>query len=284
MKLIDLHAHSTASDGTLTPSELALYAKSKGLSAIALTDHDTIDGIEECQQKGLEIGVMVIPGIEFSADFYGKELHILGYYLDPHHPHLKKKLKELIESRQTRNQEMLDQLAALGFPLTYESLYEDCEDSTIITRAHIANAMLKKGYITDRKEAFSNYIGDGKPAYIPKKRFTTKDCIDLIHKAGGLAVLAHPMLYGYDQKDVTNLIRGLNSEGLDGVECLYSTHSKEETNHLLQVCLNLDLFPTGGSDFHGNNKPLLDLGSGYGNLNIPFEILENMRKRRSPLC
>ncbi|MBU3803742.1 MAG: PHP domain-containing protein, partial [Candidatus Cellulosilyticum pullistercoris] len=222
--------------------------------------------------------------IEFSADFYGKELHILGYYLDPHHPHLKKKLKELIESRQTRNQEMLDQLAALGFPLTYESLYEDCDDSTIITRAHIANAMLKKGYITDRKEAFSNYIGDGKPAYVPKKHFTTKDCIDLIHKAGGLAVLAHPMLYGYDQKDVTNLIRGLNSEGLDGVECLYSTHSKEETNHLLQVCLNLDLFPTGGSDFHGNNKPLLDLGSGYGNLNIPFEILENMRKRRSPLC
>ena len=283
MKLIDLHAHSTASDGTLTPSELALYAKSKGLSAIALTDHDTIDGIEECQQKGLEVGVMVIPGIEFSADFYGKELHILGYYLDPHHPHLKKKLKELIESRQTRNQEMLDQLAALGFPLTYESLYEDCDDSTIITRAHIANAMLKKGYITDRKEAFSNYIGDGKPAYVPKKHFTTKDCIDLIHKAGGLAVLAHPMLYGYDQKDVTNLIRGLNSEGLDGVECLYSTHSKEETNHLLQVCLNLDLFPTGGSDFHGNNKPLLDLGSGYGNLNIPFEILENMRKRRSPL-
>lgn len=279
MKLIDLHVHSTASDGTLTPSELALYAKSKGLSAIALTDHDTIDGIKECQEKGLEIGVSVIPGIEFSADFYGKELHILGYYLDPYHPHLKKKLEELVKARHTRNQEMLDKLATLGFPLTYEALYDGCSDTTILTRAHFAKAMLKKDYISDRKEAFSLYIGDGKPAYVPKKRFTTKECIDLIHEAGGLAVLAHPMLYGYHQKDVTQLIRGLSSEGLDGVECIYSTHSKDEENHLLQVCSNLKLFPTGGSDFHGNNKPLIDLGSGYGELSISYKILETMHKR-----
>lgn len=278
MKLIDLHAHSTASDGTLTPSELALYAKSKGLSAIALTDHDTVAGIEECQQTGLEVGVIIIPGIEFSADFYGKELHILGYYLDPHHPYLQKKLEELVEARHTRNQEMLDKLTTLGFPLTYESLYEDCNDTTILTRAHIAKAMLKEGYVSDRKEAFSRYIGDGKPAYVPKKRFTTKECIDLIHEAGGLAVLAHPMLYGYGQKDITSVIRGLNSEGLDGVECIYSTHSKDEVTHLLQVCLNLKLLPTGGSDFHGDNKPLLDLGTGYGELAIPFDILESMRK------
>lgn len=279
MKLIDLHVHSTVSDGTLTPSELALYAKAKGLSAIALTDHDTIDGVEACRQKGLEVGVIVVPGIELSADFYGKELHILGYYLDHHNTHLKKKLEELIVARSTRNHEMLDKLATLGLPLDPKDLYEDSEDNTILTRAHIAKAMLKKGYINDRKEAFSRYIGDGKPAYVPKKHFTTKACIELIHEAGGLAVLAHPMLYGYDQKDVTNVIRGLSSEGLDGVECIYSTHSKDETAHLLQICLNLKLFPTGGSDFHGKNKPLLDLGTGYGELTIPFEILEAMRKR-----
>lgn len=279
MKLIDLHVHSTVSDGTLTPSELALYAKAKGLSAIALTDHDTIDGVEACRQKGLEVGVIVVPGIELSADFYGKELHILGYYLDHHNTHLKKKLEELIVARSTRNHEMLDKLATLGLPLDPKDLYEDSEDNTILTRAHIAKAMLKKGYINDRKEAFSRYIGDGKPAYVPKKHFTTKACIELIHEAGGLAVLAHPMLYGYDQKDVTNMIRGLSSEGLDGVECIYSTHSKDETAHLLQICLNLKLFPTGGSDFHGKNKPLLDLGTGYGELTIPFEILEAMRKR-----
>lgn len=279
MKLIDLHVHSTVSDGTLTPSELALYAKAKGLSAIALTDHDTIDGVEECRQKGLEVGVIVVPGIELSADFYGKELHILGYYLDHHNAHLKKKLEELVVARSARNYEMLDKLASLGMPLNPEELYEDSEDNTILTRAHIAKAMLKKGYVNDRKEAFSRYIGDGKPAYVPKRHFTTKACIDLIHEAGGLAVLAHPMLYGYDQKDVTNVIRGLSSEGLDGVECIYSTHSKDEAAHLLQICLNLKLFPTGGSDFHGQNKPLLDLGTGYGELTIPFEILEAMRKR-----
>ena len=279
MKLIDLHVHSTVSDGTLTPSELALYAKAKGLSAIALTDHDTIDGVEACRQKGLEVGVIVVPGIELSADFYGKELQILGYYLDHHNTHLKQKLEELIVARRTRNQEMLDKLASLGLPLDPKDLYEASEDNTILTRAHIAKAMLKKGYVNDRKEAFSRYIGDGKPAYVPKKHFTTKACIELIHEAGGLAVLAHPMLYGYDQKDVTNVIRGLSSEGLDGVECIYSTHSKDETAHLLQICLNLKLFPTGGSDFHGTNKPLLDLGTGYGELTIPFEILEAMRKR-----
>ena len=282
MKLIDLHVHSTASDGTLTPSELVLYAKSKGLSAIALTDHDTLAGIEECQQKGLEVGVLVIPGIEFSADFYGKELHILGYYLDPHHPHLKKKLEELVTARQTRNQEMLDKLSALGFPLTFNDLYEDCDDKTILTRAHVAKAMLKKGYISDRKEAFTLYIGDGKPAYVPKKRFTTKACIDLIHEVGGLAVLAHPMLYGYDSKDITNVLRGLKEEGLDGVECLYSTHNKDDVAHLLQLSLNLNLFPTGGSDFHGANKPNLALGTGYGKLTIPFEILETMGRHLKP--
>lgn len=278
MKLIDLHVHSTASDGTFTPTDLALYAQSKGLSTIALTDHDTIDGIEACQQKGLEIGITVIPGIEFSADFYGKEVHVLGYYLDPHSHPLKEKLKELIEARHARNEEMLNKLAALGCPLTFETLYEDCETTTVLTRAHFAKALLKKGYISQFKDAFSLYIGDGKPAYVPKKHFTTKECIDIIHQAGGLAVLAHPMLYGYDSKDVTHLLRGLKNEGLDGVECLYSTHTVDQTHHLLQICSNLELFPTGGSDFHGKNKPDLDIGSGYGDLEIPFEILETMHR------
>lgn len=277
MKLIDLHVHSTASDGTLTPSELALYAKSKGLSAIALTDHDTIDGIDECQAKGLEIGVTVVPGIEFSADFYGKELHILGYYIDHHQKTFKQRLETLVAARTHRNQEMLYKLTDLGFPLTMEDLMDGLDKDTVITRAHFAKAMLKKGYITHGDEAFL-YIGNGKPAFVPKKQPSAKDCITLIHEAGGLAVLAHPLLYGYDQKAITNILRGLQMEGLDGVECLYSTHSKDNVSHLLQVCSNFKLFPTGGSDFHGQNKPLLDLGIGYGDLAIPFDLLETMRQ------
>ena len=278
MKSIDLHVHSTVSDGTLTPEEIALYAQSKGLSAIALTDHDTISGIDACQQKGLEVGIIVVPGIELSADYYGKEVHVLGYYIDHHSPVLIEKLDALVKARQKRNKVMLEKLADAGCPITCEELTEDLKPNTILTRAHFAKALLKKGYIQDRKEAFSRYIGNGCPCFVPKARFTVKECIDLIHDAGGLAVLAHPMLYGYGQAEVTQILRSLKQEGLDGVECLYSTHKKDETSHLLQVCLNLKLFPTGGSDFHGENKPLLDLGSGYGELQVPFEVLEAMRK------
>ena len=278
MKLIDLHVHSTVSDGTLSPSELALYAKSKGLSAIALTDHDSIDGIDECQEKGLDLGVIVIPGIEFSASYCGKELHILGYYINHHDTHFKSRLDDLMATRATRNERMLQKLAEVGCPLTMEDLRDENSKDSVLTRAHSAKALLKKGYIKERNEAFTRYIGDGKPCFVPKVRFTTKECIDLIHSVGGLAVLAHPMLYGYSHSEVTQLLRGLKAEGIDGVECLYSTHKKEDTAHLLQVCLNLKLFPTGGSDFHGENKPLLDLGSGYGDLTVPFEVLEAMRK------
>lgn len=278
MKSIDLHVHSTVSDGTLTPEEIALYAQSKGLSAIALTDHDTISGIDACQQKGLEVGVIVVPGIELSADYYVKEVHVLGYYIDHHSPVLIKKLDALVKARQKRNEVMLEKLADAGCSITWEELTQDLKPNTVLTRAHFAKALLKKGYIQDRKEAFSRYIGDGCPCFVPKARFTVKECIDLIHDAGGLAVLAHPMLYGYSQAEVTQILRSLKQEGLDGVECLYSTHKKDETSHLLQVCLNLKLFPTGGSDFHGENKPLLDLGSGYGELQVPFEVLEAMRK------
>lgn len=279
MKLIDLHVHSTASDGTLSPSEVALYAKSKGLSAIALTDHDTVAGIEACRDTGLKVGVIVIPGIEFSADFHGKELHILGYYIDPHHEGLSKALTSLMTARATRNQEMIQRLNALGMPITLADCLSDTLPQAAITRAHIATALLNKGYVQDRKEAFSRYIGDGKPAFVPKTKMTVAQCTSLIHQAGGLAVLAHPMLYGYDHKDLTDVLRGLASEGIDGVECLYATHKKEDITYLLNMCLQLKLFPTGGSDFHGKNKPLLDLGTGYGNLAIPFNILEAMRER-----
>lgn len=278
MKLIDLHVHSTASDGTFTPSELAVYAKSKGLSAIALTDHDTVDGIDECQKKGLELDLTVIPSIEFSADFHGKELHILGYYINHHHEPFKHKLETLIKARANRNQEMLDRLTDLGFPLTMLDLLKGLSEDTVLTRAHFAKAMLEKNYIQSREEAFTHYIGDGKPAFVPKKRFTVKECIDLIHDAGGLAVLAHPMLYGYGAQDITNVLRGLKLEGLDGIECIYSSHTTEDTLHLKQLCLNLNLFPTGGSDFHGQNKPGLDLGTGYGELSIPFDLLIPMKQ------
>lgn len=274
MKLIDLHVHSTCSDGTLSPSELALYAKSKGLTAIALTDHDTISGIEECMNKGAQIGITIIPGIEFSADFHGTELHILGYAIDYKNEAFKKYLEMLIAERAVRNQKMLDKLNALGLSLTLEDLAEGYPNETVFTRAHFASALLRKGYISDRNDAFRKYIGAGKPAYVPRHRVSAYECIESIHTAGGIAVLAHPKLYGYSNQEVTQVIKDLKSHGLDGVECLYSTHTQDETQHLIQVCEQHHLIPTGGSDFHGDNKPRLDIGSGYGNLKVPYTILK----------
>lgn len=279
MKLIDLHVHSNSSDGTLSPEEVVLYAKSKGLSAIALTDHDTVSGVEEAVKKGEAIGLTVVPGIEFSADYNGKEVHMLGYFMDYKNPELLEKLNYLVESRTKRNLQILDKLASLGMPLTFEDLGEGYGPDTVLTRAHFAAALLKKGYIKTRDQAFNKYIGAGKPAYVARERFTTTQCIDMIHNAGGLAVLAHPKLYGFSNSEVTQVIKDLASKGLDGVECIYATHTQNETAHLLQVCKNLNLLPTGGSDFHGDNKPNLDLGSGYGHMQVPYELLEDMKNK-----
>lgn len=279
MKLIDLHVHSNNSDGTLSPEEVVLYTKSKGLSAIALTDHDTVSGVEEAVKKGEAIGLTVVPGIEFSADYNGKEVHMLGYFMDYKNPELLEKLNYLVESRTKRNVQILDKLASLGMPLTFEDLGEGYGPDTVLTRAHFAAALLKKGYIKTRDQAFNKYIGAGKPAYVARERFTTTQCIDMIHNAGGLAVLAHPKLYGFSNSEVTQVIKDLASKGLDGVECIYATHTQNETAHLLQVCKNLNLLPTGGSDFHGDNKPNLDLGSGYGHMQVPYELLEDMKNK-----
>lgn len=279
MNLIDLHVHSTASDGTLSPREIAFYAKDKGLSAISLTDHDTMSGVKECIDAGKEAGIEVIPGIELSASFNGKELHLLGYYMDYTSEALNEQLETLRKNRISRNKEILERLETLNVPLTLSELTFGLSKNTVITRAHIAKALKRKGYIQTMDEAFSKYIGDGKPAYVPKKQLTPEVCIRMIHEAGGFCVLAHPMLYGYHREEVTQLIKVLKTYGLDGVETLYSTHTKEDVVHLLQVCLNLKLFPTGGSDFHGANKPKLDLGCGYGELCIPSDVLKPMKQR-----
>lgn len=279
MKLIDLHVHSNISDGTFSPSELALYAKSKGLSAIALTDHDTISGVEECTQKGLDIGLIIVPGIEFAAEYAGREIHILGYYIDSKNHMLREKLKFIIESRKARNVIMLEKLNNLGLSITREDLTLDSPSEAVFTRAHFATALYKKGYVKTRSEAFDKYIGRDCPAYVKRVRFTPEECIQAIHEAGGLAVVAHPNLYGFNPAEMNRMLKELTAIGLDGIETLYCTHSKEDVLELLGLCLKYRLFPTGGSDFHGDNKPGLDIGVGYGDLQIPYDILEAMHKK-----
>ncbi|MEG0013514.1 MAG: PHP domain-containing protein [Cellulosilyticaceae bacterium] len=276
MALIDLHIHSTQSDGTYSPEAIATYAKVKGLSAIALTDHDSIQGVLSCQKVGENLGLKVIPGIELSASYGQLEVHILGYNIDISNTLFLHSLEQLAQNRQSRNELILQKLNGLGLLLTMEDLNPDNTPYIVLTRAHFASTLLKKGYINHLQEAFDRYLGNGKPAYVPKNHLSSKDCINLIHDAGGVAILAHPTLYKLNKVNMYNLINILISEGLDGIECMYPSYTPAQTKDFIRLCKKYHLICTGGSDFHGENKPALDLGIGYGNLQIPESFLEGL--------
>lgn len=278
MAFIDLHIHSTQSDGTYTPEEIATYANTKGLSAIALTDHDSIGGVLSCQKAGEALGLKVIPGIELSASYGQLEVHILGYGIDITNTSFLKCLEELAHNRYTRNMLILQKLNDLGLNITMVDLNPTSHPNIVLTRAHFASALLKKGYISHLQEAFDRYLGSGKPAYVPKNHLSAKDCIHLIHSAGGLAILAHPTLYKLNKVNMYNLINILITEGLDGLECMYPSYTPAQTKDFIRLCKKYHLICTGGSDFHGENKPGLDLGVGYGSLEVPETFLEGLKK------
>ena len=271
--LIDLHVHSNTSDGTLSPSEVVIHAKEAGLTAIALTDHDTVKGLAEATQAGELYKLEVVPGIELSADFPKDSLHILGYYIDYKDPAFLKKLEPIQEGRTIRNAKMLDQLKNLGFDIAMD------EGVEIFTRAHFAKALLDGGYVSSFDEAFKKYLAPGKAGYVKRVTPTPKECIDLIHSGGGLAFLAHPTLYGLNTSQLTKLIKKLTKDGLDGLEAIHAVHSAQDETHLRILASKNNLLISGGSDFHGSNKPKLEIGVGYGNLKIPYRLLENIKAK-----
>ena len=279
--IIDLHAHSTASDGTYTPAEVAELAQKIGLSAIALTDHDTIDGLEEFRAAGKKAGIETIPGIEFAAlwpRYHRPEIHIVGLGFDPNHPLLLERMKDIRESRDTRNRKMCEKLSAIGLHITLEEVAANA-GGEIITRAHFANVLLQKGYIKKKEDAFSRYISTGLPGYVEREFLSPKLCIQTIKEAGGAAVLAHPTLYGLDMTQLEELCAELIPDGLDGIECQYSTYSPAETKAITALAEKMHLLPSGGSDFHGKNKPNIRLGSGKSNLAIPYSFWTELKKR-----
>ncbi|MGL5677060.1 MAG: PHP domain-containing protein [Cellulosilyticaceae bacterium] len=274
--LIDLHVHSNRSDGTFSPEEVAHLAKEAGLRAIALTDHDTLEGVKACMETGASIGLEVIPGIELSGDFHGKEIHIIGYFIDSENMMLKDTLTGVLEERDARNLEMLHKLQALGFALEMQDLSQG-PHKEIITRAHFARALREKGYIKDNNEAFDKYIGAGCPAYVPKASLSFIQCIDLIHQCGGVAVLAHPGIYKFCKGNMKELILELKAHCIDGVEVIYPKHAPETIAMLTKFCKEQDLAITGGSDFHGANKPETQIGKGLGVTAVPYHLIQKLR-------
>lgn len=276
---IDLHVHSCASDGTLTPTELAAEAKKQGLSAYALTDHDTVDGIAEARAAANAAGIELIPGVELSCEYKEQEIHIVGLFLDETNPRLSEHLTRFRDNRKNRNLKMYELLREEGFDITKEALQEMYPDA-VLTRAHVAKFLLNKGYIKSISEAFDKYIGDGCRCNVPREKISPQGAIELIHHASGKAVLAHPILYHMSDQRLRELITDCVSCGLEGIEALYSTYQPGDERYIRRLAEEYGLKLSGGSDFHGSNKPHIQLGTGAGNLAVPYEFLEKLREER----
>ena len=278
MDTIDLHTHSTFSDGTFTPLQLVKYAEEKGLKAFAITDHDTTEGIKEA--KSIETNVEVISGVEISTRYDKKEIHIVGLYVNENDADLNKQLKYYREKRVTRNFEILEKLNSLGVDITIDDVKESCTGD-VISRAHIAKALVSKGFVGSYTEAFDRYLGDNKCAYVPRETLNYEESMELITKAGGVPVLAHPLLYKMSDTNLENMMVKLRQKGLKAVEVYYSTHSNSDTQHVMAMANRVGLIYSGGSDFHGATKPKIDMGTGMGKLAVPYEILEKIRGVRN---
>ncbi len=278
-QFIDLHVHTTASDGTLKPSEAVACAQHKGLKAIAITDHDTVQGVAEALEAGVELGMEVIPGVEISVDHSGGELHILGYFVDIHRAVLRENLRKLQEYRDRRNPLMVDKLCRLGLQVTLEEV-EAIAGGDIVGRPHFAALLVEKGYVSGKQEAFDRYLAQGRPAYLKKEKLTPQEGVELVAAAGGIPVLAHPKYLKESQNPETlrSLLKELKSIGLKGIEVYYSNHSPEEENLFRDLAKQEGLLITGGTDFHGANKPEIEMGTGLGNLRIPYVLVERLKE------
>jgi predicted metal-dependent phosphoesterase TrpH len=280
MTRIDLHTHSTHSDGTLAPAEVIRLGAERDLDVVALTDHDTTDGLPEALAAGLEVGVEVVPGVEFSAEYLGTSVHILCYWMDAEDPALQLELRRLREDRYRRGELMVEKLGSLGLPIAFERVREIAGDATIV-RPHIAQAMVEAGIVQTEKEAFERYIGDGGPAHVAKHALDPLDAVALIEGAGGVCVLAHPGMWG-DQSSVPDeLIERMAAVGMRGLEVDHPDQTPEARERYRDLADRLGLIATGGSDCHGSRYDPVRLGSSLCDPEA-FAALRDAALRGSP--
>jgi len=278
---IDLHVHSTASDGTLTPSEILARAVQLGLNAISITDHDTLAGAITALASGIPSSLQFLTGVEIStaapeAYQLSGSVHILGYGVDPTDNRLNDMLRTLNHARKNRNPQIIDRLKALGLHLSMDELCQIVGKGTP-GRPHIAQLMLKHGFVDSINMAFDRYLGKNRPAYVDKYRVPMKDAIAAITAAGGIAVLAHPLLIGItDPNRFETFLMALQSMGLKGIEAIYPDHTASDTAEYCRLARKHDLLITGGTDYHGEVTPGIQMGCGEGNLHVPYAVFETL--------
>ncbi len=274
--MIDLHVHSVYSDGTNTPEELVALAAERGLTALALTDHDTVGGVESLLKAAENVPLEVVPGIELSAECERGTMHILGYYIDHQSGEMLEKIEKVRAGREKRNMEILKKLNKLGYVLMWSDV-EERAGCDVVGRPHFADALMERGYVKSRKAAFDLLLGKGRPAYVERYRYTARECIELIDSAGGISVLAHPATIYMPDDQLRGLLAGLKRHGLGGIEAYYAEHKPANIEKFSGWARELGLICTGGTDYHGANTPDLKLGSGFGQLRVPDEALEQLK-------
>jgi hypothetical protein len=280
MGYVDLHLHTTASDGVMSPSEIVRYAKAKGLQAIAITDHDTIEGLEEGLLEGERIGFEVIPGVEISAEYSPGSMHLLGFFIDNHHPLLNERLKYLQKAREERNPKIVEKLNRLGIEITYEEVLR-ASGGGQVGRPHFAQVLLEKNYVKNFQDAFDRFLKKGAPAYVDKFRFTAREALHFINGAKGVGVLAHPnTLNTNGYSELENLVLRLMEDGLKGIEVFYPEHSALEVSQYKTLAQRYGLLVTGGTDYHGIEKNGLDIGVGRGEMKLPYSMVEGLKAAR----
>jgi len=270
-----MHMHTLCSDGSLSPANLVAQAHSAGLTAIAVTDHDCIDGLSEAKDAGARLGVEVVSGVELSVTVEDVEVHMLGYFFDPNHAGLRAHLDAFQNHRRRRAEAMVERLHGLGVKLPVEAVWEQAQGRAL-GRPHVAEALLAQGVVSTQQEAFDRFIGDGAPAFVPKPLFPATAALALLHEAGGIGVIAHP---GHWTRDAP--LMSLIRSGLDGVETIHPSHDASLTRYYTQVARDFGLLETGGSDYHG---PRPDVEDRLGVYTIPYARLERARRAAETLA
>jgi len=275
---VDLHAHSTASDGSVDPEDLVNLALAKGLEALALTDHDTQEGVPVAAKAAAIGGLNLIPGTELSLDYDDGGMHLVVLWLNPGNGPLQDRLSGLQAGRSERNTEIVQRLGELNMPISIEEVLDEAGPGSV-GRPHIAAVMVAKGYVPDIRTAFDEWLGNSKAAYVRRPRLDPEEAISLTLESGAVPVLAHPHTLGINRAaEMADLLDSLVGWGLVGLEAIYPSYHRHERDGYTDLARRFGLVPSGGSDYHGSYKPGLDLGTGYGDLVVPISILDELRK------
>ena len=277
--LADLHLHSTFSDGTFTPERIVALAVEAGLAAAVLTDHDTMEGTPRFLAAARKAGLRSIAGMEISADVPHRTVHLLAYGCDPDEPRLAEALRRVRDGRAERNARILEKLARLGCPITMDEVRAEAGNDKVVGRPHIAAALVRRGFAADPSDAFRRFLARGASAYADRFRLAPEDALELVAGAGGIVSLAHPASTGSNPAELRRFVGGLAEHGLAGIECLYTGYLPNQVAEYVGLAREFGLLVTGGTDFHGDNKPGIRIGVAYGRLKVPLSAFEALAAR-----